>query len=102
MIIANGLKFSLFQTSFGSIIFQTKISIQINVQTSTTNWSIDGNWINDKTKGKLYEIIDPIFGIKFRKNINIAQNKAKSSPQIIITIKATKEEIKLTNAFITK
>ena len=58
--------------------------------------------MSDKITGKEYAMILHTFGIKFKKNIIIAQNKAKSSQKSTINKYAILAVVKLTIVFIRK
>ena len=81
-----GLIFKESPYSLGSII-PPIISWIVPTPASITKKGVKySNWTRATNDGNNVATIDPIVGIKLKTNIRKAQNKAKSSPAILITM----------------
>lgn len=77
--ITSGLKFNLLHINLGSIIFQTKTCIHINIEIATKTIGTNWNCIITNIEIIVTPIIEPTVGTKFNKKITNPQNKAKST-----------------------
>lgn len=85
-IITNGERLSLFHTNFGSTKFHMRICTQIISTKNITDCHKSANSTNENRTGNNTAMIDPMLGIKFKKNIINAKNIAKGKPKIDIIV----------------